>query len=192
MGEESTVPVLCSFGGEIVPKYGKFVYEGGTTRLMRVHLSINFLNLLCRVNEIYRPTVISTVKYRYPGLELDCPLVSVTTDEDVSGMMQEFSSPTATPIQLFAFAPPSSLGYGTFSFCSWFAFVCQWIMKNGLNFIGPRVPFWGCKLYWIWGFSDQWGAYGGELKITMMMGVDRSHGSDLLGEKLQIQEMGSG
>lgn len=108
MGEESTVPVLCSFGGEIVLKCGKFVYEGGTTRLVIVHPSINFHNLLCRVNEIYKPTAISTIKYRYPGMELDFPLVSVTTDEDVSGMMQVSSSPTATPIQLFAFAPQSS------------------------------------------------------------------------------------
>ncbi|RWR91214.1 Mutator-like protein transposase [Cinnamomum micranthum f. kanehirae] len=112
MGEESTVPVLCSFGGEIVPKCGKFVYEGGTTRLMRVHRSINFLNLLCRVNEIFKSTAISTIKYRYPGLELDFPLVSVTTDEDVSGMMQEFSSPMATPIHLFA-EPRHNLDNGT-------------------------------------------------------------------------------
>ncbi|XXG58722.1 hypothetical protein AAC387_Pa04g0962 [Persea americana] len=75
---------------------------------MKVHRTISFHNLLCRVNEIYKPTAISTIKYRYPGLELDCPFVSVTTDEDVSGMMEEFSSPTATPIFLYAFAPPSS------------------------------------------------------------------------------------
>ena len=141
MGGESTVPVLCNFGGEIVLKYGKFVYEGGTTRRMKVHRTISFHNLLCRVNEIYKPTAISTIKYSYPGLELDRPLVSVMTDEDVSGMMEEFSSPTATPIFLYAFAPPSSFEYGTFTSCFWFAFVYQWITKNGLNFNGPRVPF---------------------------------------------------
>lgn len=96
------VPILCNYGGDFVIKSGEYMYEGGNTRLIVVCRSIKQCDLLLKVNEICRPIVISTVKYKYPDLRSDSTsLVLIINDDDVFNMMQVFPQSSA-PILLYA------------------------------------------------------------------------------------------
>ncbi|XXG58710.1 hypothetical protein AAC387_Pa04g0951 [Persea americana] len=99
MPENDEVAILCNYGGNFGS--GNTVYEGGTRRLTFVSRSIKLKELLLKVNEICMPTLISSIKYGYPGLSLDASLISILNDDDVSNMMKVFPQ-SATPIQLYA------------------------------------------------------------------------------------------
>ncbi|URE27602.1 Protein kinase domain containing protein [Musa troglodytarum] len=81
---------LCSFGGKILPRPsdGKLRYVGGDTRIIRVSRNISWEELMQKTMAIYgRP---HTVKYQLPGEDLDA-LISVSCDEDLQNMMEEYS-----------------------------------------------------------------------------------------------------
>ncbi|CAL9776473.1 unnamed protein product [Musa acuminata subsp. burmannicoides] len=81
---------LCSFGGKILPRPsdGKLRYVGGDTRIIRVSRDISWAELMQKTMAIYgRP---HTVKYQLPGEDLDA-LISVSCDEDLQNMMEEYS-----------------------------------------------------------------------------------------------------
>ncbi|RZR87977.1 hypothetical protein BHM03_00015456 [Ensete ventricosum] len=81
---------LCSFGGKIIPRPsdGKLRYVGGDTRIIRVSRDISWKELMQKTMAICgRP---HTVKYQLPGEDLDA-LISVSCDEDLQNMMEEYS-----------------------------------------------------------------------------------------------------
>ncbi|KAL0699560.1 hypothetical protein Bca4012_055682 [Brassica carinata] len=84
------VKVLCSFGGKILPRPGdsKLRYVGGETHIISIRRDISWHELRQKVLEIYYRTHV--VKYQLPGEDLDA-LVSVTCDEDLQNMMEEYN-----------------------------------------------------------------------------------------------------
>ncbi|CAH8321443.1 unnamed protein product [Eruca vesicaria subsp. sativa] len=84
------VKVLCSFGGKILPRPGdsKLRYVGGETHIISIRRDISWQELRAKVLEIYYRTHV--VKYQLPGEDLDA-LVSVTCDEDLQNMMEEYN-----------------------------------------------------------------------------------------------------
>jgi len=81
---------LCSFGGRILPRPrdGKLRYVGGKTHLIRLRKDISWLELSQKAVFIYN--LVHVLKYQLPGEELDA-LVSVSTDEDIQNMMEEYN-----------------------------------------------------------------------------------------------------
>jgi len=84
------VKVLCSFGGKILPRPGdsKLRYVGGETHIISIRKDISWQELRQKVLEIYYRTHV--VKYQLPGEDLDA-LVSVSCDEDLLNMMEEYN-----------------------------------------------------------------------------------------------------
>lgn len=81
---------MCSFGGKILPRPhdNQLRYVGGDTRIVAVHRATTFSALLLKLSKLSGTTNIS-VKYQLPTEDLDA-LISVTTDEDVENMMEEY------------------------------------------------------------------------------------------------------
>ncbi|ESQ35187.1 hypothetical protein EUTSA_v10006624mg [Eutrema salsugineum] len=84
------VKVLCSFGGKILPRPrdSKLRYVGGETHIISIRKDISWRDLRQKVLEIYYRTHV--VKYQLPGEDLDA-LVSVSCDEDLQNMMEEYN-----------------------------------------------------------------------------------------------------
>uniref|UniRef100_M4EBB3 Protein kinase domain-containing protein n=1 Tax=Brassica campestris TaxID=3711 RepID=M4EBB3_BRACM len=84
------VKILCSFGGRILPRPGdsKLRYVGGETHIISIRKDVSWQELRQKVLEIYYRTHV--VKYQLPGEDLDA-LVSVSCDEDLQNMMEEYN-----------------------------------------------------------------------------------------------------
>ncbi|XP_076933556.1 RAF-like serine/threonine-protein kinase 20 [Bidens hawaiensis] len=84
------IKILCSFGGKILPRPrdGKLRYVGGDTRIIRVKRDISWQELWQKAIELYNETC--SIKYQLPGEDLDA-LVSVSCDEDLQNMMEEWN-----------------------------------------------------------------------------------------------------
>ncbi|KAL3615031.1 hypothetical protein CASFOL_040692 [Castilleja foliolosa] len=84
------VRFMCSFGGKIVPRPhdNQLRYVGGDTRIVAVHRHATFASLLSKLSKLTGTTNIS-VKYQLPSEDLDA-LITVTADEDVENMMEEY------------------------------------------------------------------------------------------------------
>ncbi|KDP25076.1 hypothetical protein JCGZ_22611 [Jatropha curcas] len=82
--------VLCSFGGKILPRPsdGKLRYVGGQTRIIRISKDISWRELKQKTLAIYDQ--VNVIKYQLPGEDLDA-LVSVSSDEDLLNMMEEWN-----------------------------------------------------------------------------------------------------
>ncbi|KAJ9139598.1 hypothetical protein P3X46_030318 [Hevea brasiliensis] len=82
--------VLCSFGGKILPRPsdGKLRYVGGDTRIIRITRDISWQELKQKIISIYDQAHV--IKYQLPGEDLDA-LVSVSSDEDLLNMMEEWN-----------------------------------------------------------------------------------------------------
>uniref|UniRef100_A0A2P2JWA4 Protein kinase domain-containing protein n=1 Tax=Rhizophora mucronata TaxID=61149 RepID=A0A2P2JWA4_RHIMU len=82
--------VLCSFGGKILPRPSdrKLRYVGGETRIMRITRDISFQQLKQKILAIYSEAHV--MKYQLAGEDLDA-LVSVSCDEDLLNMMEEWN-----------------------------------------------------------------------------------------------------
>ncbi|KAG8365452.1 hypothetical protein BUALT_Bualt18G0106300 [Buddleja alternifolia] len=81
---------MCSFGGKILPRPhdNQLRYVGGDTRIVAVHRHTSFSSLLAKLSKLSGTTNIS-VKYQLPNEDLDS-LITVTADEDVENMMEEY------------------------------------------------------------------------------------------------------
>ncbi|XP_058103555.1 uncharacterized protein LOC131247132 [Magnolia sinica] len=95
------MPVLCKFGGDFIWESNKVYYKGGTNHIVHVDPGIDYINLVSKVHGTCKFNNISSIKYKYPGLDLDS-LVSIENDDDVSNMMEAFPQ-SSEPIQLFIF-----------------------------------------------------------------------------------------
>ncbi|CAI8606975.1 unnamed protein product [Vicia faba] len=84
------IKCLCSFGGRILPRPsdGKLRYVGGQTRILRFRKDISWPDLWRRAFLIYN--LVHILKYQLPGEDLDA-LVSVSSDEDLQNMMEEYN-----------------------------------------------------------------------------------------------------
>ncbi|XP_043703299.1 uncharacterized protein LOC122653512 [Telopea speciosissima] len=80
---------LCSFGGKILPRPsdGKLRYVGGETRIISIRKNLSWEDLMKKTLAICNQP--HTIKYQLPGEDLDA-LISVSTDEDLSNMIEEY------------------------------------------------------------------------------------------------------
>ncbi|CAL5398631.1 unnamed protein product [Camellia sinensis] len=107
----ATIKFLCSYGGKILPRYpdGKLRYHGGETRVLAVLRSISFSELLMKMGELCGGSSV-TLRCQLPTEDLDA-LVSITSDEDLANLIEEYdrvSSPPST-LKIRAFlSPPKS------------------------------------------------------------------------------------
>ncbi|XP_056159746.1 uncharacterized protein LOC130135210 [Syzygium oleosum] len=103
------VRLMCSFGGKILPRPHDNLlrYVGGDTRIVAVQRATTFNALLNKLSKLSGTTNI-TVKYQLPNEDLDA-LISVTTDEDIENMMEEYDrvaqnqNPRTARLRLFLF-----------------------------------------------------------------------------------------
>uniref|UniRef100_A0A0D6QXD2 PB1 domain-containing protein n=1 Tax=Araucaria cunninghamii TaxID=56994 RepID=A0A0D6QXD2_ARACU len=80
---------LCSYGGKILPRPGdgQLRYTGGETRVVAFNKNINFEEIMNKLGDLFDSSVI--LKYQLPMEDLDT-LVSVTCDEDLQNMKEEY------------------------------------------------------------------------------------------------------
>ncbi|XP_011096900.1 uncharacterized protein LOC105175953 isoform X1 [Sesamum indicum] len=89
-GPSKLLKLLCSFGGKILPRPSdrKLRYVGGETRILRISKDISWDELKQKTSAIYNEP--HSIKYQLPGEDLDA-LVSVSSDEDLQNMMEEYN-----------------------------------------------------------------------------------------------------
>ncbi|KAF2563525.1 hypothetical protein F2Q70_00016868 [Brassica cretica] len=103
------VRFMCTFGGRILPRPpdNQLSYVGGDNRMIAVHRNTSFASLLNKLAKLSGKSNIS-VKYQLPNEDLDA-LISVSTDEDVENMMDEYDrvaqnqNPRSSRLRLFLF-----------------------------------------------------------------------------------------
>ncbi|KAL9159620.1 hypothetical protein ABFS82_08G146200 [Erythranthe guttata] len=101
------VRFMCSFGGKILPRPhdNQLRYVGGDTRIVAVHRHTTFSGLLSKLSKLYG-TASVCIKYQLPNEDLDA-LITVTADEDVENMMEEYDrlshAPKSARLRLFLF-----------------------------------------------------------------------------------------
>ncbi|WVZ98645.1 hypothetical protein U9M48_044054 [Paspalum notatum var. saurae] len=111
------IKILCSFGGRIVPRPhdGVLKYVGGETRVLAVPRSIPFCELKKKLEDMFK-TEVAAIKYQLLSVAEDLDvLVSVTCDEDLVHMLDEYDrleakrSPTASPrFRVYVFTPQAA------------------------------------------------------------------------------------
>ncbi|CAN8235707.1 unnamed protein product [Cochlearia groenlandica] len=103
---QTTVKFLCSYGGKIIPRYpdGNLRYHGGQTRVLSVSRSVTFAELKRKLGEICGIT--ASIRCQLPTDDLDA-LVTVTSDEDLTNLMEEYDLVAAAPsFKIRAFLSP--------------------------------------------------------------------------------------
>ncbi|XP_076942712.1 uncharacterized protein LOC143612663 [Bidens hawaiensis] len=89
--DEPRARFMCSFGGKILPRPhdNQLRYVGGDTRIVTVlRHNTTYASLLNKLSKLSGTTDIC-VKYQLPNEDLDA-LITVTSDEDVENMMDEY------------------------------------------------------------------------------------------------------
>ncbi|TKY55256.1 clustered mitochondria protein [Spatholobus suberectus] len=100
----NTVKFLYSYGGKILPRHtdGKLRYYGGHTRVLALHPSTSFAELMVKLTELCGSPV--TLRCPLPNGDLDT-LISVTSDEDLANIIEEYdraSSSLPNPLKIRA------------------------------------------------------------------------------------------
>ncbi|PWA96561.1 hypothetical protein CTI12_AA038920 [Artemisia annua] len=98
----TTIKFLCSYGGKILPRYpdGKLRYYGGETRVLAVDRFISFSELLLKLGEVCGTPV--ALRCQLPTEDLD-PLISITCDEDLVNLIEEYDGTPSTSTKIRAF-----------------------------------------------------------------------------------------
>ncbi|KAK9279002.1 hypothetical protein L1049_028584 [Liquidambar formosana] len=101
--------LMCSYGGHIIPRpHNKSLcYVGGDTRMVVVDRHSSLSDLSSRLSRTLLNGRPFTLKYQLPNEDLDS-LISVTTDEDLDNMIEEYdrttsNSPLKSRLRLFLF-----------------------------------------------------------------------------------------
>lgn len=91
----SKLRLMCSYGGHIVPRpHDKTLcYLGGDTRIVVVDRHASLADLSARLSRTLLDGRSFTLKYQLPNEDLDS-LISVTTDEDLENMVEEYDRTT--------------------------------------------------------------------------------------------------
>ncbi|KAI3710366.1 hypothetical protein L2E82_40145 [Cichorium intybus] len=113
---QARVRFMCSFGGKILPRPhdNQLRYVGGDTRIVTVlRHNTTFSSLLNKLSKLSgTSTTEICVKYQLPNEDLDA-LISVTSDEDVENMMDEYDrlahNHKTARLRIFLFPTDSSL-----------------------------------------------------------------------------------
>ncbi|KAJ9562344.1 hypothetical protein OSB04_007504 [Centaurea solstitialis] len=115
----SKIRLMCSYGGHIVPRpqTKSLCYAGGDTRIVAVDRRTTAATIAALTHHLSRTLYGNrpfALKYQLPNEDLDA-LISITTDEDLSNMIEEHdriaASPTPARIRLFLFSTrPESVG----------------------------------------------------------------------------------
>ncbi|KAK4347072.1 hypothetical protein RND71_033411 [Anisodus tanguticus] len=98
---------MCSFNGKIMlrPHDNQLRYIGGDTRIVAVNRHTTFAALLGKLSKLAGNSNIN-IKYQLPNEDLDA-LITVTTDEDLDNMMEEYDRLTqnqkSARLRLFLF-----------------------------------------------------------------------------------------
>ncbi|CAG7877223.1 unnamed protein product [Brassica rapa] len=104
--------LMCSFGGHIMPRPHDMAltYSSGETRLVVVDRRSSLASLRSRLSTMLLNGRSFTLKYQLPSEDLDS-LVTITTDEDLENMIEEYDRATLSAttsathrIRLFLFA----------------------------------------------------------------------------------------
>ncbi|KAG9131253.1 hypothetical protein Leryth_006105 [Lithospermum erythrorhizon] len=101
---------MCSFGGHIIPQPHEksLCYVGGETRIVVVDRNSSLSDVQSRLSRTLPSGHKFSMKYQLPNEELDS-LISVTSDEDLENMIEEYDRIMATApvkparIRLFLF-----------------------------------------------------------------------------------------
>nr|XP_016444255.1 PREDICTED: uncharacterized protein LOC107769545 [Nicotiana tabacum] len=98
---------LCSYGGKIIPRHtdGKLRYYGGETRVLSVHRCISFAELMVKLGEMCGASV--SLRCQLPNEDLDA-LVSITCDEDLANLIEEYDHASTLKIRAFLLPPKST------------------------------------------------------------------------------------
>ncbi|XP_057423432.1 uncharacterized protein LOC130717276 [Lotus japonicus] len=93
----SKLRLMCSYGGHIVPRpHDKSLcYVGGDTRIVVVERATSLADISTRLSKTFLDGRPFTLKYQLPNEDLDS-LISVTTDEDLENMIDEYDRTTTT------------------------------------------------------------------------------------------------
>ncbi|EOA24822.1 hypothetical protein CARUB_v10018110mg [Capsella rubella] len=85
----TSLKFLCSYGGRILPRSldGNLRYFGGFTRVLSVHHSISFTELMVKLEEFCGYAV--ELKCQLPNGDLET-LISIRTDEDLANIVEEY------------------------------------------------------------------------------------------------------
>lgn len=96
LGGNGSVRFMCSYGGRILPRPhdNQLRYVGGDTRIVAVARNISYSLLISKLSKLCGSAV--TLKYQLPNEDLDA-LISVTTDEDLENMMDEYDRLQQSP-----------------------------------------------------------------------------------------------
>ncbi|TMW86436.1 hypothetical protein EJD97_021388 [Solanum chilense] len=93
--------LICSYGGHIIPRpHDKSLcYVGGDTRIVVAERQSSLADLQSRLSHTLLNGRRFSLKYQLPNEELDS-LVSVTTDEDLDNMIEEYDrAMSASPLK---------------------------------------------------------------------------------------------
>ncbi|CAN1151615.1 hypothetical protein LINPERHAP2_LOCUS18265, partial [Linum perenne] len=95
--QSSKLRLMCSYGGRIVPRpHDKSLcYVGGDTRIVVVDRSASLSGLSSKLSTTLLNGHPFTLKYQLPSEDLDS-LISVTTDEDLDNMIDEYDRTSST------------------------------------------------------------------------------------------------
>ncbi|XP_068638135.1 protein PAL OF QUIRKY-like [Aristolochia californica] len=98
-GGSAKLRLMCSYGGHIVPRpHDKSLcYLGGDTRIVVVDRHSSLADLSAKLSRTLLDGRSFTLKYQLPNEDLDS-LISVTTDEDLDNMIEEYDR-TSTSIK---------------------------------------------------------------------------------------------
>ncbi|XP_074310362.1 uncharacterized protein LOC141646341 [Silene latifolia] len=117
----SKVKFMVSYGGKIKPRsHDNFLsYLGGDTKILSVDRNIKFTSFYSKLASVVSPDMTSfAFKYQLPGEDLDA-LISVTNDDDLELMMQEFDrvmrgsiKVSSARLRLFLFTDQQVTGSG--------------------------------------------------------------------------------
>ncbi|KAL2324140.1 hypothetical protein Fmac_023198 [Flemingia macrophylla] len=96
----SKLRLMCSYGGHIVPRpHDKSLcYVGGDTRIIVAERATSLAELSTRLSKTFLNGRPFTLKYQLPNEDLDS-LISVTTDEDLENMIDEYDRTAAAAVK---------------------------------------------------------------------------------------------
>lgn len=117
--------LMCSYGGHIMPRpHDKSLcYVGGDTRIVVIDRSSSLKDLCFRLSRTILNGRPFTLKYQLPNEDLD-NLITVTSDEDLDNMIEEYDritasastmKPSSSRLRVFLFftKPESTLSMGS-------------------------------------------------------------------------------
>ncbi|XP_077253233.1 uncharacterized protein LOC143892480 [Tasmannia lanceolata] len=112
--------LMCSYGGHIVPRPTdkSLCYLGGETRIVVIDRNTSLSDLSSKLSQTLLEGRAFSLKYQLPNEDLDS-LISLTTDEDLDNMIDEYdrttSSLKSSRLRLFLFEskPDSASSLGS-------------------------------------------------------------------------------